>query len=469
MSIVALKLRNRSGAKGTQEGSCVTKGLATTQPPTVPAGAKQDGEIYDRWSWVEVAVWTPRMLTALETGLKGGKWFSLIDKVYAPANLYVAWQTVRANAGAAGVDQQTVELFEQNLAAKLANLSEGLRDGSYRPAALRRKWLPKPGSREARPLGIPTVRDRVVQTALRNVLEPIFERTFAAHSYGFRPQRGAKDALRRVDELLKAGQVWVVDSDLKSYFDTIPHAGLRARIEEQVADGRVLALLEAFLAQAVLGELNEPQAVDAASGTPQGAVISPLLANIYLNPLDHLMAGRSWEMVRYADDFVILCGTEAAARQALHELEQWTQTNGLGLHPAKTRLVNAQADGFDFLGYRFERGQRWPRKKSARKLKETIRRLTRRNNGEPLAQVIERVNQTLRGWYEYFKHSNRWTFKPLDQWIRMRLRSILRRRAGKRGRGRGSDHQRWPNAYFDALELFNLEAAQARDRQSLQR
>lgn len=276
--------------------------LTTTQPSVVSEGAKQDGEIYDRWSWVEVAVRTPRMLTALETGGTGGKWFSLMDKVYAPANLSAAWTRIRANAGAAGVDQHpaplAVEIFEQHLAANLADLSSGLRDGSYRPAAVRRVLIPKLGSREMRPLGIPTVRDRVVQAALRNVLEPIFERTFAAQSYGFRPQRGAKDALRRVDELLKAGQVWVVDADLKSYFDTIPHEHLRARVREQVADGRVLELLEAFLQQDVLGELSEPRAVDAATGTPQGAVISPLLANVYLNPLDHLMAARGWEMVR---------------------------------------------------------------------------------------------------------------------------------------------------------------------------
>lgn len=464
MPIVAMKLRNGSGAKGAQEGGFVMNRTTTTQPLTVPERTKQDGDIYDRWPWVEVVVWTPRMLTALETGIKGGKWFSLIDKVYALPNLSVAFARVKANAGAAGVDQQTIEMFEQDLDANLANLSEGLREGSYRPAAVRREMIPKLGSRELRPLGIPTVRDRVAQTALCNVLEPIYERTFAAHSYGFRPQRGAKDALRRVNELLDAGAVWVVDADLKSYFDTIPHQQLRARVEEQIADGRVLELLEAFLQQDVLGELNQPE-----TGTPQGAVVSPLLANIYLNPLDHLMAKRGWEMVRYADDFVILCGAEAEAKEALREVEQWTQAAGLTLHPTKTRIVNAAEEGFDFLGYHFERGQHWPRKKSLQKFKETIRVQTRRNNGQSLARIIERVNRTLRGWYEYFKHSNRWTFKPLDKWIRMRLRSILRRRAGKRGRGRGSDHQRWPNAYFDALGLFNLEAAHARECQSLQR
>ena len=463
-----MKLRNGSGAKGAQEGGLVTDKPNATEPMTVSEGTKQIGEIYDRWPWVEATVWTPRMLTALEKGIKGGKWFSLIDKVYKMPNLQSAFAQVKANAGAAGVDHQTIEMFEQQADANLANLCEGLQEGRYRPAAVKRVMIPKLGSREMRPLGIPTVRDRVVQTALRNVLEPIFERTFAAQSYGFRPGRGAKDALRRVDQMLNAGMSWVVDADLRSFFDTIPHEKLLARVEEQIADGRVLELVDAFLQQGVMGEtvvmLSE-------AGTPQGAVISPLLANIYLNPLDHAMAKRGFEMVRYADDFVILCRTKGEAEEALREVAQWTETNGLVLHPEKTRIVDAaEKGGFDFLGYHFERGQRWPRKKSLGKLKETIRRETGRNNGQSLARIIERVNGTLRGWFEYFKHSNRWTYRPLDKWTRMRLRSILRRRAGLRGRGRGADHQRWPNAYFDALGLFNLEAAHKRElRQPLTR
>ncbi len=462
-----MKLRNGSGAKGAQEGGFVTNRPNAKEPMTVSGGTKQIGEIYDRWPWVEATVWTPRMLTALETGIKGGKWFSLIDKVYTMPNLQSAFRKVKANAGAAGVDQQTIEMFEQQEAANLMNLTERLREGKYRPAAVKRVMIPKMGSQELRPLGIPTVRDRVVQTALRNVLEPIFERTFAAHSYGFRPKRGAKDALRRVDQLLNAGKRWVVDADLRSFFDTIPHEKLLERVEEQIADGRVLELVNAFLQQGVMGEtvimLSE-------AGTPQGAVISPLLANIYLNPLDHLMVRRGFEMVRYADDFVILCGTKGEAEEALREVAQWTQTNGLMLHPGKTQIVDAaEKGGFDFLGFHFERGHRWPRKKSLRKLKETIRGATRRNNGQSLARIIERVNRTLRGWFEYFKHSNRWTFPPLDSWIRMRLRSILRRREGRRGRGRGADHQRWRNAYFDTHGLFNLEAAHKRERQSLTR
>ena len=227
------------------------------------------------------------MLTALEQGVKGGKWYSLMDKVCALPNLRKAFARVKANGGAAGVDHVTVAEFERHLEANLEKLARALREGSYRPQAIRRHWIPKLGSKEKRPLGIPTVRDRVVQTALRAVLEPIFERDFAAQSYGFRPNRGCKDALRRVDTLLKAGYNWVVDADLKSYFDTIPHAALIDRVKEKVADGRVLELLEAFLTQKVM-ETAEGWTPE--EGTPQGAVISPLLSNIYLDPLDQQMA-----------------------------------------------------------------------------------------------------------------------------------------------------------------------------------
>jgi len=407
------------------------------------------------------------MLTALEQGVKGGKWFSLIDKVYRPANLGNAFARVKAHEGAAGVDHQTIEMFEQHLEANLEYLASALKDGSYRPQALRREWIAKPGSSEKRPLGIPTVRDRVVETAMRAVLEPIFERDFAEHSYGFRPKRGCKDALRRVNYLMKQGHNWVVDADLKSYYDTIPREPLLARVQEQVADGPVLALIAAYLQQGVMEgmKLWQPEA-----GTPQGAVISPLLSNIYLNPMDHLMAAKGFEMVRYADDFVIMCRSEAEAQQALALVQQWTVGAGLTLHPEKTRIVDAtQPGGFDFLGYHFERGYRWPRTKSRKKLKDKIRVLTKRNNGHSLPVIISRVNSVTRGWFGYFKHSHYTTFTPLDQWLRMRLRSILRKRRKLRGRGRGRDHQLWPNAFFATQGLFSLAQAHALVRQPSRR
>jgi RNA-directed DNA polymerase len=407
------------------------------------------------------------MLTALEQGVKGGKWFSLIDKVYRLSNLLSAFARVKANKGAAGVDHQTSAMFEQHWEANLERLARELRKGNYRPQALRRVWIPKPGSREKRPLGIPTIRDRVVQTAMRAVLEPIFERIFAAHSYGFRPGRGCKDALRRVNHLLQQGYNWVVDADLKSYFDTIPFELLLARVKEQVADGAVLALIEAYLHQGVLEAMRywEPEA-----GTPQGAVVSPLLSNIYLNPLDHLVAQQGIEMVRYADDFVIMCRSEAEAQRALALVQQWTTQAGLTLHPEKTRIVDAtKHGGFDFLGYHFERGYKWPRKKSLKKLKDKIRVLTKRNNGQSLQVIISRVNPVMRGWFGYFKHSHHSRLTPLDQWLRMRLRSILRKRAKRRGRARQRDNQLWPNAFFTAQGLFSLVTAHALARQSSRR
>jgi RNA-directed DNA polymerase len=374
---------------------------------------------------------------------------------------------VAANGGAAGVDHQTVAQYESQLSVNQEKLATELKDGSYCPQAVRRVWINKPGTKERRPLGIPTVRDRVAETALRNVMEPIFERDFAEQSYGFRPQRGTKQALRRVDALLKAGYTWVVDADLKSYFDSIPHEPLLVRVEEKVSDGRVIKLLQAYLEQGVMEGLASwtPTA-----GTPQGAVISPLLSNIYLDPLDRLLAERRVEMVRYADDFVILCRREAEAHQALSWVQDWTVSNGLSLHPEKTRIVDATIrGGFDFLGYHFERGYRWPRAKSIKKLRDTIRGKTRRTNGHALTVIIAEVNKTLRGWLEYFKHSHKTTFRRQDSWVRMRLRSILRKRQHLRGRGRGADHQRWPNAYFAKHGLCSLATAHELSDQSSRR
>ena len=429
------------------------------QPTTVPAEAKQVGDAWGRWSWVEPSVWTERMLTALEHGVRGDKWFSLIDKVYSSKNLCSAFERVKANQGSAGVDHQTIEMFEANLETNLQHLSQTLRNETYRPQAIRRVWIPKPGRKEKRPLGIPTVRDRVAQAALRHVLEPIFERNFAKHSYGFRPNRGCKDALRRVDALLKAGYTWVVDADLKGYFDTIPHRQLMDRIQAKVTDGRVLRLIEMYLKQDILetAECWTPQ-----RGSPQGAVISPLLSNIYLDPLDQKMAESGFEMVRYADDFVLLCRSEEEAKEALKRVQQWTDEALLTLHPDKTHIVDAtQRGGFDFLGYHFERGYRWPCDKSLKKFKDAIRPKTKRTNGHSLNTIIQNVNRSVRGWFEYFKHSQPTTFPPLDGWIRMRLRSILRHRRKGRGRGRGRDHQRWPNAFFAEHGLFSFAAAHA--------
>jgi len=445
-------------------------------PAEVPQGAMQAGEAEarrERWGWVEPTVWTDRMLAALEKGVKGGKWFSLIDKVYRVENLQSAFKKVKRNKGAGGVDHVTVEGFEDDLDRQLSKLSDDLRTGTYEPQLARRAYIEKPGTTEKRPLGIPTVRDRVCEGAIRHVLEPIFEREFADASYGFRPGRSAKDALREVDGGLKGGKAYVVDADIKRYFDTIPHEQLLGRIAERIADGRVRGILQQMLQR---GVLENREWIHSEAGTPQGGVISPLLANVYLNPLDHLIQRAGHKLVRYADDLVILCETQAEAEAAYSLLKAWVETQGISLHPEKTRIVNMNdtGAGFDFLGYHFERRRggklgRWPRRKSLDKLKDRIRGLTHRANGRSIEAVIESVNQVTRGWFGFFKHCNPYGFAVLDKWIRVRLRSILRKRAHLRGRGRGRDHNRWPNAFFLEHGHFSLYDAYVKARQSVTR
>ena len=430
------------------------------KPATVAVAtpSKQAGEARDPWWWVERCVWTERMLTRLTTSEPANRvWFALVDKTHAPANLQSALQKVWHNGGSAGADEQTVAHFARHAEEELQRLHEQLREGTYCPQPVRRAWISKPGSNEKRPLGIPAVRDRIVQGALRHVLEPIFETEFAEHSYGFRPGRGAKDALRRVDTLLKAGHEWVVDADLKSYFDTIPHDRLLALMKQRVADGRVLAMVENFLRAGVLEESKGWQPTE--RGTPQGGVISPLLANLYLNPLDRQIERAGWAMVRYADDFVILCRSETEAQAALAAVRAWASEAGLTLHPEKTRVVNAtQPGGFDFLGYHFERGMRWPRKKSLAKLKDRLRAKTPRLDGRSLPEIVADVNRSLRGWYQYFQHSKATTFGYVDGYARRRLRSLLQWRKDGRGYGKGAAHQRWPNAWFAHCGLLSLAA-----------
>jgi RNA-directed DNA polymerase len=406
------------------------------------------------------------MLEALERGVKGNVWFSLIDKVCRPAALKAAWQSVRANGGSAGSDHQSIKEFEKGLEANLAKLEEELRTGTYRPQGIRRVYIDKLGSRDKRPLGIPTVRDRVVQAALRLTMEPIFEQEFMPGSYGFRPNRGCKDALREVEQLLKSGHIHIVDADIKAYFDSIPHELLMQEVRKHIADGRVLALLEAFLKADILDGMDRwtPE-----GGTPQGAVISPLLANLFLHPVDCAMAEAGYKMVRYADDFVLLCKSLDEAQAALATVDKLIVERGLLLHPDKTKIVDLSQPraGFDFLGYHFTRNTRWPRKKSLGKVKEAIRVKTRRSNGHSLEEIIEDVNRTMEGWFEYFKHANARTFPRLDGWIRRRLRSILRERERKGGISRGHDHMLWPNKFFREHGLFSLEAAREALLQSL--
>jgi RNA-directed DNA polymerase len=377
----------------------------------------------------------------------------MMDEVCTLDNLREAFKRVKKNKGGPGSDGQTIQDFESHLEENLAWLVHELSTGTYRHLPLRRVWIPKPGSTDMRPLGIPAVRDRVVQTALRQVMEPVFEPGFSDRSYGFRPGRGCLDALRQVDVLLRAGLIHVVDGDIKSCFDTIPHEPLLELVRTKIHDERVIWLIRVFLEAGVMEDevtVWEPEA-----GTPQGGVISPLLANIYLDPLDHLMERLGYDMVRYADDFVILCRSRNAAEAAKEAAEEWMAGAGLALHPDKTQIRNPMqvGDSLQDLGYRFEQERRWPREKSVEKLLENVRRKTREISWQRLQAIIGEVNLVLQGWFGYFKHSTqRQTFQEIDERVMRLFRNRLRRSQGGR---------RVSNSVFIDGGLFSLAEAHA--------
>ena len=420
------------------------------------------------------------MWTTLEQGVEGGTWFRLFDKVFSERNLAAGLQQVARNKGAPGVDHVTVTAFEQQLPEVIWELSDQLKAGTYRPQAIRRRppqrrcphfQARNDGDPPSGPCSLfrgPTVRDRIVQAAVVNVIEPIFERCpkneyRAEQSYGFRPGRGCQEALRRVHELPFQGCVHVVDVDLKGDFDSIPHDRLMERLRDKIADGPVLRLIESFLKADILDEASRwtPEA-----GAPQGAVRSPLLSNVYLDPPDHLVARSGFERVRDADDFVILCRTAEEAHTALELVRCWVSEHGLTLHPTKTRIVDSRTEGFDFLGDHDCHWNRRPRDKSVQKLKDTLRPKTKRNSGYSRGRIITDVNRTLRGWYAYFWHGSTPLYTQLDIWLRQRLRALLRRRTQRRGRANGADQVRWPKAYFVEQGRFSLQSTPASTRQS---
>ncbi len=396
--------------------------------------------------------------TLMADTVRGGKWHTLMDKVYSSLNLSCSAQKVLGKDGAAGVDRQTCSEFAEHEREELDRLQEELHDGTYRPAAVLRRWISKPGRSAKRPLGIPTVRDRVVQTAVVHVLEPILDATFHERSFGFRHGRSCHDALRCVEAWLDAGYVYVVDADLKGYFETIPKDRLLARVQQQISDRRVVGLVKKFLNQGILEELREwtPEA-----GVPQGAVLSPVLSNVYLNPLDHRMAELGFQMVRYADDFVILCRTPEEAEAALTEVRRWVEANGLTLHPAKTHIVDSRETSFSFLGYSFRGRLRFPRAKSHRKFIARIRELTPRKSGDSLEVILHRLTRSTQGWFNYFRHCFWNIFKAYDGMIRRRLRRMLLKR-NRRNRQRLARNQRWPNAFFADHGFTSLNDAHIR-------
>lgn len=411
-----------------------------------------------RWLWAEGSIWTDAMLIALENGVKGGKWFSLIDKTYRPTVLMNAWDKVRANKGAAGVDKVTIQMFQAKQVQYLSELEHELRTGTYKPKAVRREYIPKEKGK-FRPLGIPTIKDRIAQQAVKAAIEPIFEREFLDTSYGFRPNRGAKAAITEVSRLIEEGYVWVVDADITAYFDMISHEKLMDKVKRRISDGRITDLIEMWLKQSIMEGCKEWKPLE---GTPQGGVISPLLANIYLHDLDILLREAKYKMIRYADDFVILTKSKNEAEQALALVSEWMTQHKLTLHPEKTHIGNCsvEGEGFEFLGYRFEAGTRWVRRKSIQRFRDRIRKETSRVCGKSIKQVIGKLNPILRGWSNYFRDVTKYTLGTFDSFVRRRLRAIIDRQNKKRTFGAGFSNMRIPNKFFADNGLFNMEDSQ---------
>jgi RNA-directed DNA polymerase len=408
-------------------------------------------------------VWTYPMLRALDNNVKGSKWYSLKDKICRHSTMLEGYGKVFVNNGGCGVDNETIQMFDHNWEKNLQSLKTKLESGVYQPIPVKRVYIEKPGSKDKRPLGIPTVRQRIVENAFKYALEPIFEREFLDCSYGFRPKRSAKEALREVTKSLKEGYHFVIDADIKGYFDTIDHNLLMSFIKEKIADKWVLNYLKVFLSNDIMDTHKRWTPIQ---GSPQGSVLSPLLSNIYLHRLDQKMLESGFRIVRYADDFVVMCKTESEAKRGLELIRSIMTKLRLTLHPDKTHLVEVKGEenGFEFLGYRFSEKTIVPRKKSVASLRVKIRSKTRRNQGKSLKKVIESLNPVLRGWYEYFKHGKGSdVYSDFDKLIRRRLRSILAKFHKQYGSHRMSDNRRYLNAYFHTRGLFSLHITHEKD------
>ena len=372
----------------------------------------------------------------------GRKFFQLIDKIYGMDNLKDAWKKVKSNKGCAGIDKQSINDFEKQSEQYLREIQRAVKNGMYKATPVLRKFIPK-GGNQFRALGIPPVKDRILQQATKNVIEQIFEMKFLDCSYGYRPNRSAHKAVEQIKKYVDQGYTWVIDADVEKFFDSVDHKLMMNFIAEEISDGKVLNLIETWLKA---GVMNKGEIEETTVGTPQGGVISPLLANIYLHEIDKQVTRLyGVRMVRYADDIVILCKTKEKAERTMKRVEEILTSLRLRLNKKKTKIVNVNRDNFGFLGFNFKRagGKLFvtPGKKAIKKFKEAVKATTNRRQPVKPKEMVGRLNSVIRGWGNYFKIGNvKKLFTKLDKWIRTKVRTFIEKKKSGYARIRISNY-----------------------------
>jgi len=372
----------------------------------------------------------------------GRKFFQLIDKIYDVDNLKDAWKKVKSNKGCAGIDKQSINDFKKQSEQHLREIQRAVKNGMYKATPVLRKFIPK-GKNQFRALGIPTVKDRILQQATKNVIELIFEMKFLECSYGYRPNKSAHQAVEQIKKYVDQGYTWAIDADVEKFFDSVDHKLMMSFVAKEISDGKVLNLIETWLKAGVMskGEIEETTV-----GTPQGGVISPLLANIYLHEMDEQVTSLyGVRMVRYADDVVILCKTKGKAERTMKRVEEILTGLKLQLNKKKTKIVHVNRERFGFLGFNFKRAGGkllvTPKEETVEKFKDTVRAVTNRKQPIKPKEMIGRLNSIIRGWGNYFKIGNvKSKFERLDQWIRTRIRTFIEKKISRYARIRIPKH-----------------------------